>query len=424
MLFGAILGILPQVAECAEWKEVAPMPEGRWFHAAGVGSDGRIYAYGGYVWTDTNPREYGRDHHSLVIYDPSLDSWQRGPTAPPYKSRGRRWGRGKERLPDGSRNPEQKWIEMVGDELPSHELLSGQADPLGHPHWHVAPGWLFFDPTSETWNQLPGPIQVRRRDWTRASGESRFFWDGTVPRFRRLLATTATSPDGKIYVSAGIGQLFDPPPDKRAEQRPELLASLEVYDARDGTWSEKAPMKHARQLHAAAVGRDGKLYVFGGVATKGSTAQREGESWESFMARGDRGQRAAATSLASVEIYDPKTDTWSEGRPMPRPRQSMGAALGADGRIYVVGGAPSYSDPVQMDAVDIYDPASNTWQAGPPLLYARNGHAVVGTPDGKIYAIGGAARPANQSVFGRALGVVQRVNPRATVEVLETKPGD
>jgi hypothetical protein len=98
----------------------------------------------------------------------------------------------------------------------------------------------------------------------------------------------------------------------------------------------------------------------------------------------------------------------------------MGADVGADGRIYVVGGAPSYMHPRPMDVVEIYDPETNTWETGPSLVHPRRSHAVVATPDGKIHAIGGWVGPRPMGLLEklRAPKVDRRLG--ATVEVLDT----
>ena len=49
-----------------------------------------------------------------------------------------------------------------------------------------------------------------------------------------------------------------------------------------------------------------------------------------------------------------------------------------------------------MDVVEIYEPETETWETGPSLCHPRRGRAVVSTPDGRIYAIGGTS---GHSVF-------------------------
>lgn len=167
--------------------------------------------------------------------------------------------------------------------------------------------------------------------------------------------------------------------------------------------------------------RQGRLFVFGGHQAEVSITQRKTESYESFERRGAENSRQGKRSLASVEMYDPETDSWSDRAPLPTPRQAMGAALGADGRIYVVGGARSYSNPTPMGVVEIYDPVADSWSEGPPLSHPRRGHQVVATPEGRIYAIGGwvahrAPRwPRKSAQVDPELG--------ASVEMLDTRGG-
>ncbi len=86
---------------------------------------------------------------------------------------------------------------------------------------------------------------------------------------------------------------------------------------------------------------------------------------------------------------------WTQPTVMPTPRAGFGAAVGPDGRIYVVGGQfhPDYYDTVSP--VDIYDPAKNIWTKGTPLPTSRVGLSVVAGPDGLIYAIGGVDSSGN-----------------------------
>ena len=47
---------------------------------------------------------------------------------------------------------------------------------------------------------------------------------------------------------------------------------------------------------------------------------------------------ASANQLGTVEVYSPSTNTWKAAANMPGPRIHAAAALGGDGRIYVIGG--------------------------------------------------------------------------------------
>jgi N-acetylneuraminic acid mutarotase len=412
-------------ASAARWQELVSMPEPRWFHTAGVGGDGKIYVYGGYVRTDRSPREHGLGEWSLVIFDPKSNTWTRGPVVPKLHTRVRQIAMHSVEGPDGRYVDEAYSWEHENEYALSSEVFSGEADPLGQIHWFRGMGSVFFNPMKSEWEQLPSAwVIADKPGWTFQDfkkGVSQTRLEGTFPAYARDFTSVATSPDGKVYLIGGLGRPLASEPTHPRKHELDLLAGVDVYDAVSNTWKTVAPMHHARQLHAATFGPDGKLYVFGGFAGVGM--YMESPSAPDDSAKNAAEKQSWTSSLASVECYDPATDTWTEKAPMPQPRQAMGTALGADGRIYVVGGSQSFRGAVPLDTVDIYDPRTDTWSPGPKLHYARRGHAVVATPQGRIYAIGGTViRSGSSSWLPNWVEKELGRDPRATVEVLDTKP--
>ena len=135
------------------------------------------------------------------------------------------------------------------------------------------------------------------------------------------------------------------------------------------------------------------------------------------MSTSNRGRAAEGLAVLDREPYSNLTTFRRDGSAVATP---VWQAV-ADGRIYVVGGAPSFMHPKPMDVVEIYDPESNTWETGPPLVYPRRSHAVVATPDGKLYAIGGTNQ-FSVPTLGSLLGGEGKDEggPLASVEVLDT----
>lgn len=146
-----------------------------------------------------------------------------------------------------------------------------------------------------------------------------------------------------------------------------------------GVWTKKAPMPTGRiYLDAGVV--NGILYAIGGG--DGVPGDHDG------------------TPLSTVEAYDPMTNNWTTKAPMPTPR--IGVRVGvANGIVYAVGGhngAPgSY---VATATVEAYDPVTDTWTTMAPMPERRSLHAV-GVVNGILYVAGGGVEngPILSTVF-------------------------
>ncbi len=112
---------------------------------------------------------------------------------------------------------------------------------------------------------------------------------------------------------------------------------------------------------------DDLLYVFGG-----RTRNADG-----FVENG---------TLNTMEIYDPITDSWVFGAPMPTGRRTMSVGT-LNNRIQVIGGEAGI-DGTSFDQNEEYNPATGTWRTLPSIPTARHG-AGFGTIDDVIYVAGG-----------------------------------
>lgn len=152
----------------------------------------------------------------------------------------------------------------------------------------------------------------------------------------------------------------DPPPGPTAPGTSAPPPRIQI-----GTWTELAELPQER-IDAGATVLDGQVYVGGGLGVGGS---------EGFWR------------------YDPAADEWQELAPLPRPRHH--APLAAhDGKVYLVAGFDTQTSPVYVlgtptSTLFIYDVASDTWRAGPPLPAPVAAHAIATTSDGTIHVFGG-----------------------------------
>jgi N-acetylneuraminic acid mutarotase len=133
-----------------------------------------------------------------------------------------------------------------------------------------------------------------------------------------------------------------------------------------------------RRDNAGVAAADGKLYVFGGRTRNASGSVSD-------------------PTLATVEIYDPATGTWSAGAAMPTGRRTMVVST-LRNRIQVMGGELA-GDGSAFDVNEEYDPATDTWTTLQPLPTPRHG-AARGTVNGTVYVIGGG--PTGGSAFTNA----------------------
>jgi N-acetylneuraminic acid mutarotase len=177
--------------------------------------------------------------------------------------------------------------------------------------------------------------------------------------------TKASMPTPRIYLRANtvndeiyvIGGLIDP------DYYPPIVASgiNEVYNPKTDTWTTKTPTPNPVYNYASAV-VDNKIYLFAGGASEDDLTQ----------------------------IYDAETDTWSYGQRMPTKTRSIvaGATAGTEApkRIYVLGGMQGFGIPLDLNRV--YDPETDNWTAGAPMLTPSYGFAVAVVND-LLYAIGG-----------------------------------
>ena len=95
--------------------------------------------------------------------------------------------------------------------------------------------------------------------------------------------------------------------------------------------------------------------------------------------------------LASAEILDLLTGTWSATASMAEPRAGHTATLLADGRILVAGGVNA--DTGILDTAEVYDPSTGSWSAAASMAEPQLGHTATRLADGRVLVISDEAPP-------------------------------
>jgi WD40 repeat protein len=167
--------------------------------------------------------------------------------------------------------------------------------------------------------------------------------------FNRYGHTATLLEDGKVLVAGG-GVSFD--------------QFAELYDPATGNWTVTGGLNTGRYHHTATLLTDGRVLVAGGLG-------------------GARG----ITPLATAELYDPATGTWTVTGSLHSARASHTATLLPDGRVLVTGGVDANHN--LLASAELYDPATGNWIVTGSLNFNRYGHTATLLEDGKVLVAGG-----------------------------------
>ena len=247
-------------------------------------------------------------------------------------------------------------------------------------------------------------LNDERTSWTKISD---------IPTARTFASATLMG-DGRILVTGGGNTAIG----LGLSEAPTAIA--EAYDPQTNTWQSLASMNVATFSHAHVGLEDGRVLAIGGTLDDfingPGTARVEiydpqADTWElavemnvprarprvmtlpdgRILAAGTSQSRYGDPQIAlSSEVFDPEIGTWTLTSPMTEPRTNHTLTLLPDGTVLAAGGNdPRETMHVPLASTEIFDPATNTWTAGPDLAHARSEHTATLMPDGSILFIGG-----------------------------------
>lgn len=177
-------------------------------------------------------------------------------------------------------------------------------------------------------------------------------------------------PDWFAYATDDAGRIysFGGGPGENASAGNPNSTYVERYDGSADAWQPLAPLPDGRADAAAVFDGRGHILVLGGVDAQ------------------------ATTRLATVVRYDIAAGTWAAGvvADLPVALSGLRAVLGADQRVYAVGGrsGPIGAGTTQA-TVYALDQDTNTWSSEPSLTEPRRNFAIAFGDDDFVYACGG-----------------------------------
>jgi Kelch motif len=161
---------------------------------------------------------------------------------------------------------------------------------------------------------------------------------------------------------------------------PKLLLGFLVLSALQG-WNAKAQspetfvptgkMTIPRWLHTATLLKDGRVLIAGGEYAPNPNG---------------------LPTQASAELYDPSTGSFSITGSMTTPREVHTATLLPDGRVLIAGGRQYIGDGrliTILASAELYDPVTGTFTATGDMIEAQTSHAATLLNNGKVLINGG-----------------------------------
>lgn len=198
-------------------------------------------------------------------------------------------------------------------------------------------------------------------------------WSGTqIPPAPPLeLESSTLLTNGDLLLAGGILRSFGSPSPDSSCNRFRPVGTQVVTDASEAEgairktyqWIATAAMPTARYLHRITTMNDGRALATGGL-------------------------NASGVQVATTELYNPGSNTWSSPPSLALARVYHQQVTLGDGRVLVCGG--SWNTGTATPTTELFNPGTLTWSPGADMAVPRAEHRALRLPDGRVFVTGGA----------------------------------
>jgi N-acetylneuraminic acid mutarotase len=176
---------------------------------------------------------------------------------------------------------------------------------------------------------------------------------GTLRGARHAMTATLLA-SGKVLVAGGATAAMD------------AINSSEIYDPTARTWTLGLKMVTARSDYTSIILGTGKVLFAGGENING-------------------------VGINKAELYNPSTGTFTATGNMTATREEHTAVLLANGNVLVSGGnKKTLTTQTPLASSELYNPATGTWTATGSMSHARAGHTSTVLHNGHVVNAGGS----------------------------------
>ncbi len=247
----------------------------------------------------------------------------------------------------------RSWLEDGVTRLPDN-VLDAVLDQLPSTHQRRATWWL-----DSTLGTARGVAPRRWMARPKAEGkleEGRVGLDRFAPLALSAIAVAILILIGLVIQRPNVG----PPTVPTGSSEPSVFVEPSTPTA--GAWTTRGSMNEGRDDHTATLLLDGRVLVSG------------------------------SSTNGTAELYEPSSGSWTLTGSMVEARGGHVAALLPDGRVLVAGGyrAGLGNNGVYLASAEVYDPVTGSWTATEPMVDSHGrGHTITLLPDGRVMVAGG-----------------------------------